>query len=430
MKKYLIFLSLLLTNLYFSQSISPYEELINGVKVIYYPVENDVVVIKNILKGGVQKYSEKDAGIEDFALTALSECGAGRKPKKEIKDKLQSLNARMYGMAGSGYSSFTLDFINSDFNEVWPLYTDALLKPDFNTDDFERMKNLKILQIDDTQASPEQSIMDFARQNVFAGTSEKISVTGTKKTIEKLTPKQVQTYWQSHFNRNNVMIVVVGSITPEMKNSIKTLISKIPDGKKAVYNSEKINTDKSRFYQNNRESATNYINGYINAPEGKSADRKAFIAASWLFERDFNALINEENGLSYYPGCEIRHGFINHAALVVSSIDPAKVMELTHQLIDDRLKNGFTADQLRTIPYRGANILYLVNSYGNSAVAERLAEYELFNGGFRSFPEYYQNLKSVNLQDVNRVFRKYFRNIQWVYEGKPGLVSEKDFLKN
>jgi len=44
-----------------------YEMNINGVKVVVQPSGNEIVVVKTIIKGGVQNYPDAKAGIEDLA---------------------------------------------------------------------------------------------------------------------------------------------------------------------------------------------------------------------------------------------------------------------------------------------------------------------------------------------------------------------------
>ena len=52
-----------------------YDMNINGVKVIVQPSGNDIVVIQTVIKGGVQNYPAGKAGIENLAVSALTECG-------------------------------------------------------------------------------------------------------------------------------------------------------------------------------------------------------------------------------------------------------------------------------------------------------------------------------------------------------------------
>ncbi len=58
-----------------AQNKSAYEMTVNGMKVIVQPSGNEIVQVLTLFKGGVQNYPVDRAGIEDLAITALTECG-------------------------------------------------------------------------------------------------------------------------------------------------------------------------------------------------------------------------------------------------------------------------------------------------------------------------------------------------------------------
>src|SRR5688572_1907680 len=117
-----------------------YDTTINGVKVIVQPGGNDIIVIQTIIKGGVENYPADKAGIENLAITALTECGTLRNDKNSFKNQLDRVSAQMYGNSGMDYASFTMNCIKKDFTTVWPLYAEALTMPLFDPKEFDRIK--------------------------------------------------------------------------------------------------------------------------------------------------------------------------------------------------------------------------------------------------------------------------------------------------
>ncbi len=103
-----------------------YEMKVNGVKVIVQPSGNDIVVIQTIIKGGVQNYTAVKAGIEDLAMSALTECGTMKDDKNRFKDKLDKVSAQVGGTSGTDYSTIRMNCIKNDFETVWTLYKDAI----------------------------------------------------------------------------------------------------------------------------------------------------------------------------------------------------------------------------------------------------------------------------------------------------------------
>src|SRR5215467_10542580 len=64
-----------------AQEHKAYDMNVNGVKVIVQPSGNEIVVLQTIIKGGVQNYPADKAGIENLAMTALTECGTMKDDK-------------------------------------------------------------------------------------------------------------------------------------------------------------------------------------------------------------------------------------------------------------------------------------------------------------------------------------------------------------
>ena len=123
-----------------AQNKPAYEMTVNGVKVIVQPSGNEIVEILTVFKGGVQNYPADKAGIESLAITGLTECGTKKDSKNSFKDKLDKVSAEIGGNAGMDFSTVTLNCINSDLDQVWPLYVDALTIPLFDTGEFSRIK--------------------------------------------------------------------------------------------------------------------------------------------------------------------------------------------------------------------------------------------------------------------------------------------------
>src|SRR3954447_19282609 len=101
--------TLVCINVASAQKKEPYEMMVDGVKVIVQPVDNEIVQIQTVIKGGVQNYDTSKAGIEALAITALTECGTVKDDKNSFKNKLDKVSGQMYGGAGMDYSTFSLN---------------------------------------------------------------------------------------------------------------------------------------------------------------------------------------------------------------------------------------------------------------------------------------------------------------------------------
>src|SRR6059058_1106330 len=94
-----------------AQDKKAYDMTVNGVKVVVVPSGNEIIQIALVIKGGVQNYSADKAGIERLAITALTECGTLKDDKNSFKNKLDEVDARIYGFASGDASHFQLNCI-------------------------------------------------------------------------------------------------------------------------------------------------------------------------------------------------------------------------------------------------------------------------------------------------------------------------------
>src|SRR5688500_13298128 len=92
-----------------AQMGEPYELKINGVKVVVQPSGNEIVEIRTIIQGGVQNYPSSKAGIENLAMTALTECGTSKDDKNSFKNKLDKYSAQMDGNTGMDFATFRMN---------------------------------------------------------------------------------------------------------------------------------------------------------------------------------------------------------------------------------------------------------------------------------------------------------------------------------
>ena len=150
MKKYIITLlfaaaGIAGTQTAFAQA-KPYDFMVDGVKVIVQPSGNDIVTIETIIKGGVMNYPVDKMGIESLAMTALTECGTLKHTKNSFKDALDKVSASIDGFAGKDFSGLTLNCLKGDVDVVWPLYSEALTMPAFDTTEFSRIKSDAVTQ--------------------------------------------------------------------------------------------------------------------------------------------------------------------------------------------------------------------------------------------------------------------------------------------
>ncbi|HVW14547.1 MAG TPA: pitrilysin family protein [Mucilaginibacter sp.] len=430
MKKKLLMLFAAVSVLSLSQASAqqkPYETTVDGVKVIVQPSGNDIVEIQTIIKGGVQNYPAGKAGIESLAITALTECGTLKHDKNSFKDQLDKVSAAMYGYSGKDYSVIRMNCIKSDFDAVWPLYVEAITIPKFDAKEFARIKQDAINQIKENDSQPDQAIDKYANKVAFNGRSYAEDPDGTVDVVQKFTPEEVKAYYQSILTRSRMLVVVVADLDKsKIEQEVGKLLSGIRQG--APYDLKKsfFRTYKNTFVAEQRDLATNYVEGVTSGPETGTPDFNAFNVAMRIFAQRHFLYIRTKNGLSYAPQAWFNTGTTSVAKFSVSTTDPNKYIDVFNKLVDTIKTAGFTPEEVANM-----KITYLTGFYyrqeTNQAQANALVANEILFGNWHRSYTLVDDVKKLTVNDVNDAFRKYIGNIVWVYQGDPKKVTPANY---
>jgi len=419
----LLIISVLLPLSLLSQQGEAYDMMINGVKVIVQPSGNDIVVIQTIIKGGVQNYSAEKAGIENLAVQALTECGTTKDDKNSFKDKLEKVSARVSGSSGMDYTTFTLNCIKSDFETVWPLYTDALTIPRFDPKEFDRIKQDAINNIRDNESDPDNAIDKMAKQTAFEGKNYAKDPNGSVTSVSKLTVDETKKYWKSILTRSRMVIVIIADLDKEsIEKKIKQFLATIPAGNPFNYKKENYSPPVNTFKPQEKDNATNYVQGITGAPQAGTPDYDAFVLAMRIFYNRHFVEIRTKNGLSYAPQVWFTSGTTPYSNIYVSTTEPDKYIAVARQLIDKIKTEGFTEDELKNIKTQYLTRIYY-SQETNEAQARSLANNEVIHGNWKRALKLNEEIKKVTLSQLNNAFKKYFKNITWSYQGNSKKVT-------
>jgi zinc protease len=426
MKKYIITLAVavLLANVNKVQAQKEaYETEVDGVKVIVQPSGNGIVEIQAIIKGGVQNYAADKMGIESLAMTALTECGTAKYDKNSFKDQLDKVNASIYGYSNKNFSVVRMNCIKSDFDTVWPLFTDALTAPKFDSKEFTRIKQDAINNLKANDSQPDAAIDKYANNIAFAGRSYAEDPEGTVDIITKLTPEETKAYYTGLLSRSRMLIVIVADMDRSLiESKLKTLLDGVKQGSPFVLKKEFFRIYKNAFSAEQKDLATNYVEGVTSGPEAGTPDYDAFQVAMRIFAQRHFLEVRTNNGLSYAPQAWFSSGATSVAKFSVSTTEPDKYIAVFDKLVDDVKRDGFKADEVADMKTTYLTGFYYKNET-NFAQASSIASNEVVYGDWKHSLQLVEDVKKLTNEDVSNAFRKYIGNIIWVYQGDPKKVN-------
>ena len=379
----------------FSQKTEPYDMMVDGVKVIVHPSNNEIVQIQAVIKGGVQNYPASKAGIENLAINALTECGTANDDKNSFKDKLDKVSGQVYGSAGMDFSTFSLNCLREDLNTVWPLYEDAFTKPKFGEKEFARIKQDAINGIREMESQPDYAIDKLAKSTAFAGMNYAKDPSGTEASVKGLTAAEVQNYYKSIATKSRLLFVVVADLDKaEIEQKIQHLLSAIPQGQPFVMKKETFAAKANTFKAEKKELATNYIHAVAGGPVPGTKDYNAFVLAMRIFADRHFLEVRTNNGLSYAPQSYFDGGLTASANIGVSTTEPNKYIQVLNKLVD-KTRKGFTEEEVKNM-----KTTYITSQYyrqeTNAAQAGSLAANEVLHNNWRRAITLNEDLKKCN----------------------------------
>jgi predicted Zn-dependent peptidase len=401
----------------------PYEMTVEGVKVIVHPANNQLITVTTVIKGGVQNYPAEKQGIESLAMNALTECGTINDDKNSFKNKLDKVSGQVYGSSNMDYAAFSMNCVLSDFNVVWPLYSDALTSPGFDEKEFNRIRNDAVNIIRDSESDPQNAINKYAKKVAFRGKNYAKDPQGTEAIVSKLTNAETKKYYQGILNRGKLLVVVVGDMDrATLEEKLSGMLKKIPAGPPYTNKKEAYIPAKSTFSSTQKELATNYIQGITGAPLPGTPDFNAYQVAMAIFSSKHFLEVRSKHGLSYAPNAWFASGTTSVTNIAVSTTEPDKYINVFNGLVTKLKKEGFSPEEVQN-----EKVSYVTGVYyrqeTNDAQASALVNNEVQFGNWKRALTIKDEINKVTPEQVNAAFKKYMGNITWVYMGNPAKVT-------
>lgn len=401
---------------------------VNGLKVIVKVRPNTATVaVGMFVRGGVRNQTEKNIGIESFALKAASE-GSKSFPRADLRRELARTGATIGAASNRDYSVMALTSTREHFDRSWNAYADLMLNPTFLAADVESVRAGILTGLRGISDSPESFLAVKRDELVFKGHPYSLEPDGTIDTITSLKPADLAAYHKQLMTTSQLLLVVVGDVdVNELKSRVTASFGKLPRGTYKDSPMPAADFSKGTLDIATRQIPTNYVAGLFAAPKIGDADYYALrVATSILSGRIFNE-VRVKNNLSYAPEASLESFRSNFGSLSVSTTNPNRAIRL---MLDEvkKLKEGeVTEDDIEETASFFLTRHYMTMET-NSAQAADLASYELIGGGWQRSQQFIELIRLVKPADVVTAAKKYMTNFRFVVVGDPNSIDRKVFI--
>jgi predicted Zn-dependent peptidase len=250
---------------------------------------------------------------------------------------------------------------------------------------------------------------------------------GTPESLSRLTLEDAKNYYKNMLGKKSCFLVIVGNITEaDLKAKINSSLAKLPEGKTAV-KEKRVAITNPQIVIENRDIATNYLNGVLLAPLATDRESVAMKVAMEILNDRFFIELRTNRSLSYAPKAYHRGNMVTDPfnVLYITTLDPKTSMKVMVDEVDKVRKSGFSEKELKDMKQTFLTY-YFLNLETNDAQTLALGTLELA-GDYKLFEKLTSEVNQLTLTELNKAFRKYSDKISWTYLGKKDAVKMDDF---
>jgi len=411
-----------------SQTASVTEFDVNGLKVILKRrASAPTVSVGLFLRGGVRNLTDKTAGIENLMLNAAVEAGQGY-PRQAVRRELARSGSSIGASASSDFSVVSIASTRENFDRTWKLFTDVTMRPLFDPQDVNRVRDQMIANLREQESTPDSALESLEDRIIYAGHPYSNDPSGTIATLTGITPAQLREHHKRSMETSRLLLVVVGDVdVADLKSKVAATFGTLPKGGYKETPLPALDFGKGTIDVASRSLPTNYIKGDFAAPSLNSPDYYPMrVAMSILATRVFQE-VRVKRQLSYAPNADMENMGANTGNIYVTAVDANQAVSVMLGEIDD-LKKDLVSDKEITETAGQFLTTYFLKQQTNSAQAVDLARYELIGGGWRNSFDFLNRINQVTTEAVKTVANKYMKNIRFVVIGDPTAIDKTKFV--
>jgi len=171
-----------------------------------------IVIVHASVEAGAVLDSEAKVGVANLTAELLTRGSATRSPL-EIDRAIEFVGGSLEGDGGRESSELVLSVLRKDLGLGLDLFADALLRPAFPQDEFERKRDEILASVRQSEDDPGTVAARALRRLVFPGHPYGRPVDGTEATLRAITRDDVVAFHRAAYRPERTVIAVAGDVT-------------------------------------------------------------------------------------------------------------------------------------------------------------------------------------------------------------------------
>ncbi|MFC2113876.1 M16 family metallopeptidase [Bacteroidota bacterium] len=216
-------------------------ELNNGIRAVFTQTRKSHIVYCGFMVGvGSRDENEYTNGAAHFIEHGVFK-GTEKRKSYQILNRIESVGGELNAFTTRERTVYYTTTLKPYFNRSIELLADIVFRPNFPQIEIEKEKSVIREEIEMYDDSPEESIFDEFNQFTFPGNSLGHNILGTQESVQKFTRKQIIDFWEQNYCTDNVVISIVGSLSPErVGKSLEKYLGDLPSSNRSRKPAQKI----------------------------------------------------------------------------------------------------------------------------------------------------------------------------------------------
>ncbi len=212
------------------------EAVVAGVgseKPVLMPVPADPnVAFKIAFHVGSQDDPAGKEGLAALVGAMISEGGTQKNSYAEVLEKLFPLAGSYSANVDKELTVVSGTVHHDKLAPFYALLMQALVTPGFRQDDFERLRDNAVSDIETSLrfSSDEELGKATLQGRVFANTPYAHLTEGSVESLKSITLDDVKNFWRTHFTRENLLLGIAGSYPDSLPASMQADLTRLPSG--------------------------------------------------------------------------------------------------------------------------------------------------------------------------------------------------------
>ncbi|MEW6990516.1 M16 family metallopeptidase [Colwelliaceae bacterium 6441] len=232
----LITLSLFSLSSFANYTLPDYQKftLSNGLS-IYLMEQKEVplIDISVVIKAGAIT-DNNQAGLNYLTAKNLP-LGTQSLSKSALDNTIDFVGANIFSSANLEFVTIGASLASKDSQKILPIVRDIVTAPRFDHDEFTKLKQRHLLNLQQNKERPSSVINNYFNQLIFGKQGYGSVVRGDSQSIEQMTLEQITQHYQHWYQPSNSAVIVVGDFdSQKMKRQLTQLFSGWKNTKKVV----------------------------------------------------------------------------------------------------------------------------------------------------------------------------------------------------